>query len=173
MEEDGDCNIRVICRFRPINSREREEGADIMANQLKFTGDHTIEVAEFNGRPSQNFHFDKIFWDPETRQDDVYGLAAKKSIVDVINGYNATIFAYGQTGAGKSWTMFGNIHENHLKGIIPRSCMHIFDHIRRDTEGTEYTIKCSFLEIYKEIIRDLLNPATHGLKQGFKLLNFH
>lgn len=169
MEEDGDCNIRVICRFRPINDREREEGADVMASQLKFHGDSAIDVAEYNGRPPQNFNFDKVFWDPATKQEDVYNLAARKSIEDVIKGYNATIFAYGQTGAGKSWTMFGNIHETSLKGIIPRSCMHIFDHIRRDTEGTEYTIKCSFLEIYKETIRDLLNPATHGLKQGLKV----
>jgi len=49
-------------------------------------------------------------------------------------------------------------------GIIPRACSHIFEHISNDTSGTEYTIKCSFLEIYKEVIRDLLNPKGNNLK---------
>ena len=168
--DDEDCNIRVICRFRPVNQRERDEGADVMANQIKFQADGTIEVAEFNGRPAQTFFLDKVFHDPKTTQQDIYNLAARKSIDDVIKGYNATIFAYGQTGAGKSFTMFGpDIVVADLKGIIPRACMHIFEHIANDKEGTEYTIKCSFLEIYKEVIRDLLNPATHGNKQGLKV----
>ena len=167
MDDNEDCNIRVICRFRPVNKRELEEGGGL-AKQITFPSDKQVEVASFNGRGPQSFNFDKIFYDPATTQEDIYELAAKKSIEDVIKGYNSTIFAYGQTGAGKSFTMFGDINLLELKGIIPRSCMHIFDHISRDRSGTEYTIKCSFLEIYKEIVRDLLNPGQAG-KQGLKI----
>ena len=168
MDGDEDCSIRVICRFRPVNKREIEEGGGL-AKQLTFPTDKCVEVSSFNGRGPQTFNFDKIFYDPSTTQEDIYQLAARKSIDDVIKGYNSTIFAYGQTGAGKSFTMFGVISVPDLKGIIPRSCMHIFDHITKDTSGTEYTIKCSFLEIYKEIVRDLLNPSGSAGKQGLKV----
>lgn len=82
-----------------------------------------------------------------------------------MKGYNGTIFAYGQTGAGKSFTMFGPSNgDDSTRGIIPRACKHIFDCIESDETETEYTLKCSFLEIYKEIIRDLLDPAGVNLK---------
>lgn len=163
MNEDEDCNIRVICRFRPVNKRELAEGGGL-APQLSFPDEKSVEVAAWNGRQPNTFNFDRVFSDPKTRQQDVYDLAAFQSINDVIKGYNSTIFAYGQTGAGKSWTMFGDIAVSENKGIIPRACGHIFSHINQDTEGTEYTIKCSFLEIYREIVRDLLNPAGSGAK---------
>jgi len=163
MNEDEDCNIRVICRFRPVNKREVAEGGGL-APQLTFPDEKSVEVAAWNGRQPNTFNFDRVFSDPKTRQQDVYDLAAFQSINDVIKGYNSTIFAYGQTGAGKSWTMFGDIAVTENKGIIPRACAHIFSHINQDTEGTEYTIKCSFLEIYREIVRDLLNPAGSGGK---------
>lgn len=96
----ADCNIRVIVRFRPVNERERAEGGDI-ATQLSFPDPHTVDVESWSSRPKQTFTFDNIFFDPTTSQEQIYNDAAKKSIEDVINGYNATIFAYGQTGAGK------------------------------------------------------------------------
>ena len=162
MDSDESCNIRVICRFRPVNKREIAEGGGI-AKQLTFPNPKCVEVAPYNGRPANTFNFDAVFHDPSTTQKEIYDLAANASICDVINGYNSTIFAYGQTGAGKSFTMFGpDIIVPELKGIIPRACMHIFDHIAKDTEGTEYTIKCSFLEIYKEVVRDLLSPSSNA-----------
>ena len=61
--------------------------------------------------------------------------------------------------------MFGpNIHDPEQRGIIPRACNHIFDHITKESEGTEFTIKCSFLEIYKEVVRDLFNPKNNNLR---------
>lgn len=71
----------------------------------------------------------------------------------------------GQTGSGKSFTMFGSdILIMEQRGIIPRACSHIFSYIKKSQEGIEFTIKCSFLEIYKEVIRDLLNPKGFNLK---------
>eukprot|EP00011_Vannellida_sp_DIVA3-517-6-12_P013032 CAMPEP_0114620886 /NCGR_PEP_ID=MMETSP0168-20121206/8952_1 /TAXON_ID=95228 ORGANISM="Vannella sp., Strain DIVA3 517/6/12" /NCGR_SAMPLE_ID=MMETSP0168 /ASSEMBLY_ACC=CAM_ASM_000044 /LENGTH=1105 /DNA_ID=CAMNT_0001832083 /DNA_START=33 /DNA_END=3346 /DNA_ORIENTATION=+ len=170
MDSGSDCNIRVICRFRPVNARERAEGADAATEHLQFVDDKMIKVGEFQGRQPQHFTFDKVFHSPDTTQEEVYGLAARASIDDVINGYNSTIFAYGQTGAGKSFTMFGaDLIQENLKGIIPRACKHIFNHIAEDTVGTEYTIKCSFLEIYKEVVRDLLNPASNTSKSGLRI----
>lgn len=170
MDGGSDCNIRVICRFRPVNARERAEGADAATEHLKFIEDKMIEVGEFQGRQPQHFTFDKVFHSPDTTQEEVYSLAARASIDDVINGYNSTIFAYGQTGAGKSFTMFGaDLVQESLKGIIPRACQHIFKHIAEDTAGTEYTIKCSFLEIYKEVVRDLLNPEGNVSKSGLRI----
>lgn len=78
-----------------------------------------------------------------------------------MKGYNATIFAYGQTGSGKSFTMFGT---DSNPGIIPRSCRFLFESIRADSTQTEYSLKCSFIEIYKENIRDLLKPQNTSLK---------
>ena len=107
---------------------------------------------------------DRVF-NSNTKQEDIFNLSARDSINDVIDGFNSTIFAYGQTGSGKSFTMFGpSIEEEELCGIIPRACKHIFDYIQNDTTGIEFTIKCSFLEIYKEDVKDLLNPSKQKLR---------
>ena len=84
---------------------------------------------------------------------------------DVLNGYNGTIFAFGQTGSGKTYTMFGpdDITCEEDKGIVPRASAHLFGAIRDDPREIQYSIKASFLEIYKENIRDLLHPATPTL----------
>jgi kinesin family protein 5 len=158
-----EANVKVICRFRPINDLEKLEGERPDAPKLEFPNDTTVTVIT-NKQPPQVFTFDKVF-DWNSTQEQVYNLSAKDTIEDVLQGYNGTIFAYGQTGAGKSYTMFGpDISVPELRGIIPRSCEHIFNYIERDTSGTEFTIKCSFLEIYKEVIRDLLNPDKVNLK---------
>lgn len=79
-----------------------------------------------------------------------------------MQGYNGTIFAYGQTGSGKTYTMFGPESSSGHKdlGIIPRACTSLFDQIRSCKDSTEFIIKCSFLEIYREEIKDLLKPDS-------------
>eukprot|EP00029_Vermamoeba_vermiformis_P007434 TRINITY_DN321_c0_g1_i1.p1 TRINITY_DN321_c0_g1~~TRINITY_DN321_c0_g1_i1.p1 ORF type:complete len:1029 (+),score=352.71 TRINITY_DN321_c0_g1_i1:163-3249(+) len=161
----GDASVRVICRFRPINAREQREEVDEdkSKSQIKFVNADGIDIIQ-PGKEKLNFTFDRVFHS-NALQEDIFNQAAKDTVDDVLQGYNGTIFAYGQTGAGKSFTMFGpDIIEESMKGIIPRACSHIFQHIANDTSGTEYTIKCSFLEIYKEVIRDLLNPKGNNLK---------
>eukprot|EP01114_Cavostelium_apophysatum_P013371 TRINITY_DN3225_c0_g1_i1.p1 TRINITY_DN3225_c0_g1~~TRINITY_DN3225_c0_g1_i1.p1 ORF type:complete len:1612 (-),score=534.39 TRINITY_DN3225_c0_g1_i1:42-4877(-) len=160
-------SVRVVCRFRPVNAREKtEEGRGATGEaHFEFQDDTGIQVFTPSSKEPLAFAFDKIFSNPHTTQEDVYEFAAGETIRDLISGYNGTIFAYGQTGSGKSFSMFGpDISDPNMKGIIPRACAHIFEHIANDTSGTEYTIKCSFLEIYKEVVKDLLNPTGSNLK---------
>jgi kinesin family protein 5 len=134
---------------------------------VAFPSDDTVQVVIPGKQPPQtmSFTFDKIFSNPNTPQPQIYNLAAKETVNDVLQGYNGTIFAYGQTGSGKTWTMFGSdIQNQDLQGIIPRAASHIFEFIRNDKAETEYVVKCSFLEIYKEVVRDLLNPKNDNLK---------
>ncbi|GIQ88195.1 kinesin-like protein, partial [Kipferlia bialata] len=160
-------NIRVICRFRPINKREIQEAEDRGEPPgqmcVKFKDEKTVDIMQaVHGK--HTFNFDRIF-PPGSAQKDVYDLAAMDTIEDVLQGYNGTIFAYGQTGAGKSWSMFGaDITDVEMRGIIPRGACHIFEHIAKDESQTEYTIKVSFLEIYNKQIRDLLNPVNDNLQ---------
>ena len=75
-----------------------------------------------------------------------------------MNGFNATIFAYGQTSSGKTFTMEGpSIDSYENKGIIPRMMDHVFESILNANENLEFTVKVSFLEIYNEKIQDLID----------------
>eukprot|EP00771_Trimastix_marina_P000876 gnl/Trimastix_PCT/1909.p1 GENE.gnl/Trimastix_PCT/1909~~gnl/Trimastix_PCT/1909.p1 ORF type:complete len:1223 (+),score=352.48 gnl/Trimastix_PCT/1909:110-3778(+) len=162
------CGIRVICRFRPINNRERQEQEkdpdkwDL--DCIQYPSEQTVEVRDAI-RGKYTFNYDRVF-QPGSTQQEVYDDAAFRTINDVLEGFNGTIFAYGQTGAGKSFTMFGvkNTDDMELKGIIPRSSRHIFRTIETDEEETEYTVKCSFLEIYQEKINDLFNEENRDLQ---------
>eukprot|EP00771_Trimastix_marina_P001367 gnl/Trimastix_PCT/2435.p1 GENE.gnl/Trimastix_PCT/2435~~gnl/Trimastix_PCT/2435.p1 ORF type:complete len:1135 (-),score=287.93 gnl/Trimastix_PCT/2435:173-3577(-) len=159
----GECGVRVIARFRPFNAREQSETVQ-GAEHVKVLFDLPSSVTVKQQLSSHTFSFDRVF-PPGTSQQEVYSLAACETVNDVIQGYNGTIFAYGQTGSGKSWTMFGpDIGSDEDKGIIPRSAGHIFKHIAEDTTNTEFTIKCAFLEIYNEQLRDLLNPGSANLQ---------
>ena len=83
------------------------------------------------------------------------------SVDGVFNGYNGTIFAYGQTGSGKSFTMEGgNLYDEKLKGLIPRMFEYLFKKIRDADSKIEFSIKCSYLEIYMEKICDLLDGKS-------------
>eukprot|EP01119_Soliformovum_irregulare_P014304 TRINITY_DN3915_c0_g1_i2.p1 TRINITY_DN3915_c0_g1~~TRINITY_DN3915_c0_g1_i2.p1 ORF type:complete len:1407 (-),score=731.72 TRINITY_DN3915_c0_g1_i2:353-4573(-) len=160
-------NIRVICRFRPINAKEKTENqTNRLGASVQIHDDKSIQIVyQKDTLENQVYTFDHVFSLPETSQQQVYDVVAKETIENVLNGYNGTIFAYGQTGSGKSFTMFGSdITSEEKRGIIPRSCIHLFSSIRADTEGTEFAIRCSFLEIYREQLRDLLNPSGESLK---------
>jgi kinesin family protein 5 len=162
-------NIRVVSRFRPINSRELAESKGDVGSMIPFLWKETNSVEVRGGRNYQQgtqgevFSFDRIFQPEGTTQEAVYEYVAKPVVEDVFKGYNGTIFAYGQTGTGKTYNMLGYSED---KGIIPRCCNHIFEHIDNDSSTTEYQIKCSYLEIYKEIVKDLLNPTPPSSKPG-------
>jgi kinesin family member 5 len=99
-----------------------------------------------------------------SQQADIFDFSIRSTVEDVMNGYNGTVFAYGQTGAGKSYTMMGDMDDSEKKGIIPRITEQIFDAILVHGSATiEYTVGISYLEIYMERIRDLLNPACDNL----------
>ena len=89
-------------------------------------------------------------------QKHIYDTCAASVVESVLNGYNGTIFAYGQTGAGKTHTMEGRPDPPHLRGIIPNSFQHIFDFVS-SAQNQQFLVRASYLEIYNEEIRDLLS----------------
>ena len=109
------------------------------------------------------FTFDRVF-DTASRQTDVFDFSIRSTVDDILNGYNGTVFAYGQTGAGKSYTMMGaDIDDEEQRGIIPRIVEQMFASILRSPGNIEYTVRVSYMEIYMEKIRDLLAPQNDNL----------
>jgi kinesin family member 5 len=109
------------------------------------------------------FTFDRVF-DMNSRQSDIFGFSIHSTVDDILNGYNGTVFAYGQTGAGKSYTMMGaDIDDEEQKGVIPRIVEQIFESILASPGNIEYTVRVSYMEIYMERIRDLLQPQNDNL----------
>jgi len=100
----------------------------------------------------------------DSRQSDVFDFSIRPTVDDILNGYNGTVFAYGQTGAGKSYTMMGaDIDDEQQKGIIPRMIEQIFASILASPSNIEYTVRVSYMEIYMERIRDLMQPQNDNL----------
>ncbi|KAI9011942.1 P-loop containing nucleoside triphosphate hydrolase protein [Phycomyces nitens] len=152
-------NIKVVCRFRPQNSLEiREGGVPII--EIDDEGTHL----QLKGKESSpTFAFDKVFG-TNTPQKDVFDYSIKTIVDDVTAGYNGTVFAYGQTGSGKTFTMMGaSIDNESTKGIIPRIVCQIFDSIMAAPSNLEFTVKVSYMEIYMEKVRDLLDPTHDNL----------
>uniref|UniRef100_A0A1A8DKF5 Kinesin family member 5A, a n=1 Tax=Nothobranchius kadleci TaxID=1051664 RepID=A0A1A8DKF5_NOTKA len=149
----AECNIKVLCRFRPLNQSEIIRGDLFLP---KFQGDDTVIVG---GKP---YAFDRVF-PTNTTQEQVYNTCAKQIVKDVLSGYNGTIFAYGQTSSGKTHTMEGKLHDPHQMGIIPRIAEDIFNHIFAMDENLEFHIKVSYFEIYMDKIRDLLDVTKTNL----------
>jgi kinesin family protein 5 len=99
-----------------------------------------------------------------SRQKDVFDFSIRSTVDDILNGYNGTVFAYGQTGAGKSYTMMGtDIDNDEGRGVIPRIVEQIFASILSSPGTIEYTVRVSYMEIYMERIRDLLAPHNDNL----------
>lgn len=152
-------NIKVVCRFRPSNSKEKAKGA---TDIVHLSDDGT--TVKIIGQANHTFNFDKI-WGPITSQTDVYDYAARPVVEDLFKGFNGTIFVYGQTGSGKTHTMQGpDIHNKELKGIIPRMIETIFSFVEDASETMEFLVKVSYIEIYMEKIRDLMAPEKADLK---------
>ncbi|KAJ8264835.1 hypothetical protein COCON_G00139340 [Conger conger] len=148
-----ECNIRVLCRFRPLNQSEIQRGDKFLP---KFQGDDAVVIG------GKSYTFDHVF-PTNTTQEQVYNTCAKQIVKDVLGGYNGTIFAYGQTSSGKTHTMEGKLHDPQQMGIIPRIAEDIFNHIFSMDENLEFHIKVSYFEIYMEKIRDLLDVTKTNL----------
>ncbi|KAM7176443.1 kinesin-1 heavy chain isoform 1-T1 [Macrochelys suwanniensis] len=153
MADPAECNIKVMCRFRPLNDSEVTRGDKYIA---KFQGEDTVIIA------SKPYVFDHVF-QSSTSQEQVYNDCAKKIVKDVLDGYNGTIFAYGQTSSGKTHTMEGTLHDPDGMGIIPRIVQDIFNYIYSMDENLEFHIKVSYFEIYLDKIRDLLDVSKTNL----------
>ena len=148
-------SVKVIVRCRPMNDREKNLNCkpcvtcDDRTNKVSITkpGDKSL--------PPKNFTFDgAYFTDSTTKQ--IYEDVGFALVDGVLEGYNGTVFAYGQTGCGKSFSMQGISDPPDQRGIIPRAFEHIFEAIGVDEGDTKYLVQASYLEIYNEEIRDLL-----------------
>jgi kinesin family protein 1 len=168
-------NIKVVVRVRPFNNRELDRNAKCI---VQMKGDQTIlqpppEAADRlrqgkGGLDGQRtFKYDKSYWsfnksDPHfAGQDNLFADLGSPLLDNAFQGYNNCIFAYGQTGSGKSYSMMGYGAE---AGVIPQICRNMFERITslQSDPNLTCTVEVSYLEIYNERVRDLLNPATKG-----------
>ena len=151
-------NVNVICRFRPMNDLEKTSGNEQVCD---FTSPTSLTFHSSREKNVYRFIFDRIF-PPSSTQQDIYDFGVKGIIDSVLNGYNGTVLAYGQTSSGKTYTMQGEMDEERTQGIIPRMINHVFKHIYQN-EGTDFMIKVSMIEIYQEKIRDLFDVSKVNL----------
>lgn len=155
-------NIKVLCRFRPLNAQEHLNSELI---NLDFADDQCVTLTPKSENSSPlTFTYDHIFR-PESTQEEVFEISAKPIIEDVIQGFNGTIFAYGQTASGKTHTMTGHdIFDQNTMGIIPRMISTVFDKIETADENVEFSVKVSYCELYLEKINDLIDLEKKSLK---------
>lgn len=156
MSKSEEC-VRVAMRCRPLSSQEVTDSRKItvqIAPQRK-------EIIVNNPKPDSNesektFTFDMVY-DWNSSQEEIYNQTAFPIVESVLEGFNGTIFAYGQTGTGKTFTMEGKPEPPNLRGIIPRAFQQIFQMIEQTSKNRQFLVRCSFLELYNEEIRDLLS----------------
>ena len=151
-------NVNVICRFRPMNELEKTSGNEQVC---VFTSPTSLTFNSSREKNVYRFNFDRIF-PPSSTQKDIYDFGVKGIIDSVLDGYNGTVLAYGQTSSGKTYTMQGEMETENTQGIIPRMISHVFKHISKN-EGTDFMIKVSMIEIYQEKIRDLFDISKVNL----------
>ncbi|XP_068589067.1 kinesin-like protein KIF1B isoform X2 [Cebidichthys violaceus] len=161
-------SVKVAVRVRPFNSREMgKESKCIIQMQGNTT---TILNPKAPKEPAKTFSFDYSYWSHTTPEDPsfasqnlVFNDIGKEMLAHAFEGYNVCIFAYGQTGSGKSYTMMGKQEEGQ-EGIIPMLCEDLFEKIddASNKEELSYSVEVSYMEIYCERVRDLLNPKNKG-----------
>ncbi|UJR09601.1 hypothetical protein I4U23_013836 [Adineta vaga] len=158
-----DESVRVVVRCRPMSEKEQEKSCERVVEidtqrrqvSIRRPMSESSHGSRNGGDDGHNFYFDAVYdWNSE--QKNVYEQTARSLVDSVLEGFNGTIFAYGQTGTGKTFTMEGVRSKPELRGIIPSSFAHIFDAISHTT-SRQFLVRASYLEIYNESIRDLLS----------------
>ena len=164
-------NVKVYCRIRPENEKEKSTGLPIC---MEPTSDTSLRISvenlsinsglkeNYSDKTYQDFTYDKVF-PSTTTQNTIFEKVAKPLISAAFEGINGTLFCYGQTSSGKTYTMEGIINDNVLMGIIPRMMSLIFDIISQGSSDIEYSVKCQYYQIYNEKIIDLLDPRKTDL----------
>ncbi|XP_029105297.1 kinesin-like protein KIF1A isoform X1 [Scleropages formosus] len=159
-------SVKVAVRVRPFNSREMGKESKCI---IQMSGNTTTIINPKQPKETKSFNFDFSYWShtsPEdtnyASQQQVYRDIGEEMLLHAFEGYNVCIFAYGQTGAGKSYTMMGK-QEPGQQGIIPQLCEDLFTKINdNDDNSMSYSVEVSYMEIYCERVRDLLNPKNKG-----------
>ncbi|KAL6633445.1 hypothetical protein ACP70R_026116 [Stipagrostis hirtigluma subsp. patula] len=146
-------NVTVTVRFRPLSPREIRQGEEI----AWYADGDTVVRSEQN--PNVAYAYDRVFA-PTTTTRHVYDVAAQHVVSGAMEGVNGTIFAYGVTSSGKTHTMHG---DQRSPGIIPLAVKDAFS-IIQETPNREFLLRVSYLEIYNEVVNDLLNPAGQNLR---------
>ncbi|KAK5607166.1 Kinesin-like protein kif22 [Crenichthys baileyi] len=151
--------VRVAVRLRPYVSRQDEKGEGPCVRGLDS---QNLEIINWrNATETVKYHFD-VFHGEQTTQQDVFLSSVKPILPHILNGQNASVFAYGPTGAGKTHTMLGTAEQ---PGVIPRAVREVFNLVsaKDENEGWDYSIGMSYLEIYNEKVLDLLSPSSQDL----------
>ncbi|XP_077368123.1 kinesin-like protein KIF3B [Festucalex cinctus] len=150
-------SVKVVVRCRPMNEKEQAASFDcVVSVDVKFGQIIVRNPREASaGELPKVFTFDSVY-DCNSKQLDLYDETFRPLVDSVLQGFNGTIFAYGQTGTGKTYTMEGIRNDPERRGVIPNSFDHIFTHISR-SQNQQYLVRASYLEIYQEEIRDLLS----------------
>jgi len=168
-------SVKVAVRVRPFNTRERTRQAKCIIRMDQH--EQTTFIQNPADDTIKHYKYDYSYWSCDENvnnekfatQDQVYQDLGIEMLEHSFEGYNVCIFAYGQTGAGKSYTMMGK-NEPEQEGIIPRLCGELFQRITslQTQTSTRYTVEVSYMEIYCERVRDLLSPKktpnSHNLR---------
>uniref|UniRef100_A0A669E565 plus-end-directed kinesin ATPase n=1 Tax=Oreochromis niloticus TaxID=8128 RepID=A0A669E565_ORENI len=167
-------SVKVAVRVRPFNSREIEKDSKLI---IQMSGNTTTIINPKQAKDNKSFNFDYSYWSHTSPEDvnyasqkQVYKDIGEEMLLHAFEGYNVCIFAYGQTGAGKSYTMMGKQDVKDQQGIIPLLCEDLFTKINYNTDNSmSYSVEVSvgtpsvsYMEIYCERVRDLLNPKNKG-----------
>lgn len=148
--------VQVMVRCRPFNTREKNNGSENCIEVDRNLNQIIITPPGASKETSRTFTYDVVY-DRDSLQRGVYDEGGFPLVESVMNGYNGTIFAYGQTGCGKTHTMIGVKGDPTQKGMIPNAFDHIFGYFDDASNmRKKFLIRCSYLEIYNESIRDLL-----------------
>ncbi|QDZ25159.1 kinesin [Chloropicon primus] len=160
--------VKVVVRCRPLSQGEVGDGKKGIVNIDTKLGQIAIKNPKLEEKePAKNFTFDIVYnWN--TEQITLYQETASPIVDSCLEGYNGTIFCYGQTGTGKTFTMEGNLGDDKTKGIIPNAFDHVFRAIETSQDDKKFLVRASFLEIYNEEVRDLLSKNSANTKLELK-----
>ncbi|XP_071318104.1 kinesin-like protein KIF22 [Trachinotus anak] len=151
--------VRVAVRLRPYMDKQDEKGEGPCVRGLDSKN---LEIINWrNATETVKYHFD-VFHGEQTTQKEVFLSSVKPILPHILNGQNASVFAYGPTGAGKTHTMLGSSEQ---PGVIPRAVREVFNLVKAkdEDEGWDYSIGMSYLEIYNEKVLDLLSLSSQDL----------
>ena len=178
MEPASHGNVRVMVRVRPLNDREKDADPELGVQVTSETTLTVVPPSKKEGASQKEFGFDHILWSlsspespapvPFSDQEAVYKTVGLPLVDSMFKGYNVCLFAYGQTGAGKTFSMMGLTHMEAMRGIIPRMCDDVFKRISEaacsGNKKTTYAVKVAMLEIYHDHVQDLLKARSANLK---------
>jgi hypothetical protein len=166
--DTGNMNIAVVVRVRPPNQRELDCGAKNIVIHADSATKIRLDPPAGGGKPIF-FEYDYAI-EADAEQSDVFSRIGVSVVQNSFHGFNTTMFAYGQTSSGKSFSMIGKLADDatqglsEMAGVIPRVSHLLFSAAKATPDTHEFFIEASFIEIYNEKVRDLLDPGTTELK---------